>query len=225
MFWILVAAMAFSHLLQKRWEPRRLSASTMICRNRQPSFLIPYFKSRVKMVQMNLYDLKPDSFGLFDVVIFPGVLYHLRYPFWGLKAIRDVLKVDGHLLTETAIWKGEHNNAMLFCPVGHESPYESSSCTFFNQKGLTDTLISLGLETVAIEYLELKGIRRLKDILSHFKNIIESGIKMCLLMGRRPPIKRVTRTVFHSVFRGYDKDALVTRYWDDIHHYHTEEGG
>lgn len=33
-------------------------------------FLIPFFDSNVKMHQMNLYDLKPDSFGLFDVVIF-----------------------------------------------------------------------------------------------------------------------------------------------------------
>jgi 2-polyprenyl-3-methyl-5-hydroxy-6-metoxy-1,4-benzoquinol methylase len=188
-------------------------------------FLIPYFKSKVKMVQMNLYDLKPDSFGLFDVVIFPGVLYHLRYPFWGLKAIRDVLKVGGHLLIETAIWKGEHNNAMLFCPVGKESPYESSSCTFFNEKGLADTLISMGLETVAIEYLSLKDIQRLKEIMGRFKTHIETGMKMCLTMGRRPPIKKVTRTVFHSIFRGYNKDSLVMRYWEEIHHYHTEKGG
>ena len=46
-------------------------------------FLIPFFNSKVQMRQLNLYDLKPDTFGLFDVVIFPGVLYHLRYPFWG----------------------------------------------------------------------------------------------------------------------------------------------
>src|SRR5262245_11636792 len=38
-------------------------------------FLIPFFDSKVKMYQMNLYDLQPSSFGSFDVVIFPGVLY------------------------------------------------------------------------------------------------------------------------------------------------------
>jgi tRNA (mo5U34)-methyltransferase len=47
--------------------------------------LIPYFNSKVRMHQMNLYDLTPERFGTFDVVIFPGVLYHLRYPFWGLR--------------------------------------------------------------------------------------------------------------------------------------------
>src|SRR3982074_1087758 len=76
-------------------------------------FLIPFFKSKIQMHQMNVYDLKPDTFGLFDVVIFPGVLYHLRFPFWALKVIRDVLKVEGHLIIETAIWEGERDKALL----------------------------------------------------------------------------------------------------------------
>jgi 2-polyprenyl-3-methyl-5-hydroxy-6-metoxy-1,4-benzoquinol methylase len=80
-------------------------------------FLIPFFNSKVQMRQLNLYDLRPDTFGLFDIVIFAGVLYHLRYPFWGLKMIRDVMKVGGHLLLETAIWHGEPDKAMLFCPI------------------------------------------------------------------------------------------------------------
>src|SRR5262245_32260291 len=47
-------------------------------------FLIPFFRSSVKMHEMNLYDLTPDHFGKFDVIVFAGVLYHLRYPNWGL---------------------------------------------------------------------------------------------------------------------------------------------
>jgi tRNA (mo5U34)-methyltransferase len=83
--------------------------------------------------------------GFFDVILFPGVLYHLRYPFWGLKVLRDMMKPDGELLTETAIWPGDSNNAM--------SPYEPSSCTFFNEKGLVDTLKSLNFDTVEVEFL------------------------------------------------------------------------
>ena len=49
-------------------------------------FLIPFFNSKVQLRQLNLYDLQPDTFGLFDIVIFPGVLYHLRYPFLGLES-------------------------------------------------------------------------------------------------------------------------------------------
>ncbi len=40
--------------------------------------LLPYFKSKVQMHQFNLYDLTPETFGKFGIVIFPGVLYHLR---------------------------------------------------------------------------------------------------------------------------------------------------
>jgi tRNA (mo5U34)-methyltransferase len=158
-------------------------------------FLIPFFKSRIKMVEKNLYDLKPDDFGLFDIVIFPGVLYHLRYPFWGLKTIRDIMKIGGHLLIETAIWDGDNDKAILFCPIGAESPYESTSCTFFNEKGLNDTLKSMGFDTIALECLEPK-----------FPG-------------------RVNRYLFHSIFQGYDQDSFTAHYWDDLHQYHSQYGG
>ena len=187
-------------------------------------FLIPFFKSKIKMEQMNLYDLKADSFGPFDVVIFPGVLYHLRYPFWGLKVIRDVLKVGGHLLIETPIWEGERNNAMLFCPIGEESPYEPSSCTFFNEKGLVDTLRSIGFKTVSIEYLKTEDQRGLRDIAWRFKAGIR-GLKVWLSSGDRPPIKSVTRSVVHSTFCGYEKDSFIMQYWEETHAYHTQHGG
>jgi 2-polyprenyl-3-methyl-5-hydroxy-6-metoxy-1,4-benzoquinol methylase len=189
-------------------------------------FLIPFFNSKVKMQRINLYDFKPDNFGLFDVVIFPGVLYHLRYPFWALKVIRDVLKLGGHLLIETAIWKGERNNAMLFCPIGDEGPYhEVSSCTFFNEKGLVDTLKSMGFKTISIEYLETKDRGGLRDLMSRFKARIVLSLKTGLFAEDPPQIGGVTRTVFHSVFCGYDKESLLMRYWEETHDYHTQHGG
>jgi SAM-dependent methyltransferase len=201
-------------------------------------FLIPYFQSRIKLMQMNLYDLKPDTFGLFDVVIFPGVLYHLRYPFWGLKAIRDVLNVGGHLITETPIWEGEPNNAMLFCPIGEESPYEPTSCTFFNEKGLVDTLTSIGFETVAIECLRQEEqpaevvdpmkprppIRIVTRCVEYLRQE-EQPAEVVDPMKPRPPIRIVTRCVFHSIFRGCSRDAFTMKYWEETHNFHTEHGG
>jgi SAM-dependent methyltransferase len=108
-------------------------------------FLIRYFRSRVRIHSLNLFDLRPETFGRFDVVIFPGVLYHLRYPFWALKLLNDVLVEGGQLLLETAVLADSNRHAMLFCPVGDDSPYEPTSCTFFNRKGLHDTLKSMGL--------------------------------------------------------------------------------
>jgi SAM-dependent methyltransferase len=110
-------------------------------------FLIPFFKSKVKMHELNLLDLRPQTFGTFDVVILAGVLYHLRYPFYGLKIIRDVLKDGGVLVLETAIFQDENRLALLYCPVGSENPYDRTCPTLFNVKGLTDTLLSLGFRT------------------------------------------------------------------------------
>jgi SAM-dependent methyltransferase len=207
-------------------------------------FLIPFFNSKVQMHQMNLYDLKPESFGLFDVVIFPGVLYHLRYPFWGLKAIRDVLKIGGHLLIETAIWVGERNNAMLFCPIGEDNPYapDGTSCTFFNKKGLVDTLTSLGFQTVHTELLSKIGasatlrktwLRRASRpsaaLRSYMKRFI-TCMSTRLNDADRPPNKEVhwcvvDRCVVHSTFSAFDKGTFNARYWEATHDFHTSHGG
>jgi 2-polyprenyl-3-methyl-5-hydroxy-6-metoxy-1,4-benzoquinol methylase len=116
--------------------------------------VIPYLKSKVKMYEFNLYDLTPETFGKFGIVIFPGVLYHLRYPMWALKRIRDVLNPQGWLLIETAIFLSYQELPLLYCPTDEESPYEPTSVSFFNVKGLTDTLSSLGIR---VQNLSLLG--------------------------------------------------------------------
>jgi len=206
-------------------------------------FLIPFFNSRVRMHQMNLYDLKPESFGRFDVIIFPGVLYHLRYPFWGLKAIRDVLNTSGHLLIETAIWVGERNNALLFCPIGDENPYapDGTSCTFFNEKGLVDTLTSLGFHTLNTELLtkitpepttrRSIWLRRAR----HPRNALRSYLKRFVTSTRvnnadRPSNNEVhwcvvDRCVVLSTFSAFDQGTFTARYWEATHDFHTIHGG
>lgn len=192
-------------------------------------FLIPFFNSKVQMRQLNLYDLQPDTFGLFDIVIFPGVLYHLRYPFWGLKVIRDVMKGGSHLLIETPIWHGESDKAMLFCPIDSEGPYASdpTSCTFFNEKGLVDTMKSLGFETVNIEYLTKNTENRAgaHPIKGFVQRKIKQVIKDVLLKkGFTKSNLAIDRCVFHLIYRGYDQDSWDSRYWEKTHDVHTKHG-
>ena len=181
--------------------------------------LIPFFQSKVRMEEMNLYDLRPDHFGLFDVVIFPGVLYHLRFPFWGLKVIRDIMNPGGHLIVETAIWRSERSNAVLYCPIGAESPYEPTSCTFFNEKGLRDTLQSLGFNTVGVEYLNAPGLRGRFS----FVRRIMSDLSAVIRFGNHAPIRNanIKRAVFHATFEGCQEDSFVARYWEKTHDWHT----
>ena len=55
--------------------------------------------SQVELRQANVYDLTPEEFGTFDLVLFLGVLYHLRDPMLALDRIADVSV--GKLILET----------------------------------------------------------------------------------------------------------------------------
>ena len=47
------------------------------------------YGSRVEYLQANIYDLDPERIGTFDVVLFLGVLYHLRHPLLALDRLRS----------------------------------------------------------------------------------------------------------------------------------------
>ncbi len=48
--------------------------------------------SSVEYVQANVYDLRPEDLGTFDVVLFLGVLYHLRHPLLALDRLRALCR-------------------------------------------------------------------------------------------------------------------------------------
>jgi tRNA (mo5U34)-methyltransferase len=57
--------------------------------------------SHVELHTMNIYDLTPEAFGQFDLVLCLGVLYHLRHPLLGLERVHSVCK--GQLILETQV--------------------------------------------------------------------------------------------------------------------------
>ena len=57
--------------------------------------------SRAHYVMDNVYNLTPEKYGAFDVVLFMGVLYHLRKPLAALDAIRSVMPNGGQLFVGT----------------------------------------------------------------------------------------------------------------------------
>jgi len=57
--------------------------------------------SRVRYVRGSAYTLTPETLGLFDVVLFFGVLYHLRYPLLAIDRIRSVCRGDVYIETHT----------------------------------------------------------------------------------------------------------------------------
>jgi SAM-dependent methyltransferase len=96
------------------------------------NFLIPFLGSKIKSYGCNLYDLRPDELGKFDIVISCGLLYHLGYPMLGVKRLSDMLAEGGTLILETALLDHFDDFPILFYPFHRQSPFEASSPSFFN---------------------------------------------------------------------------------------------
>jgi hypothetical protein len=108
--------------------------------------------SGVEFVQMNLYAMGMNAKlkECFDAVLFFGVLYHLRYPIWGLRCVLNVLKMGGLMLMETALYTVPSEAELIYVPVKN-SPYEATSCAFFNEAALRVTLASMGCVVSNVE--------------------------------------------------------------------------
>lgn len=180
-------------------------------------FLIPHFKSQVKMVELNAYDLSPDKLGTFDVVIFAGVLYHLRYPFWALRQIRSVMRDDALLIIETGVVDSWNRHPVLHCPTGGASPYEPTSVTFFNEKGLVDTLATIGFAVHTVEYLIPRRPMR------HFVKTFLLDLLPATALRRllKSPALPHNRAALLCKATTREVDAGIDRYWEATHRVHT----
>lgn len=56
--------------------------------------------SRVRFAQDNLYNVSVEKYGRFDMVLFLGLLYHLRDPLWALDIVRSVCTGTMYLETQ-----------------------------------------------------------------------------------------------------------------------------
>jgi tRNA (mo5U34)-methyltransferase len=71
--------------------------------------------SRVEDVDIDVMDLSPERVGTFDVVLFLGVLYHLRHPLLALERVASVTR--RLLILETVVdMVGFRRPAMAFYP-------------------------------------------------------------------------------------------------------------
>lgn len=194
-------------------------------------FLIPYFNSKVKMYQKNLYDISEDDYGKFDVIIFVGVLYHLRYPFYSFKKIKEILNENGKLIIETGVYLDDNKKAILYCPIEDDSEYEKTSCTFFNVKGLNDSLKSMGIfvEQVFVYPHKIK-FRIIKNIIKFFLKAIFRkkyvfGIKTDRLSKYDQHIGSKVGPITRGIFVTNTNEKLIkeyaTNYWDKFHTFHS----
>jgi tRNA (mo5U34)-methyltransferase len=66
------------------------------------------FNSRAEYLQLDVYEIDPAVIGTFDIVLFLGVLYHLKHPLLALEKIcavtRDVCLIDSFVV-DGAAWQ------------------------------------------------------------------------------------------------------------------------
>jgi tRNA (mo5U34)-methyltransferase len=85
---------------------RRGAEVVAIDRFENPRFLEIHerMRSRVDYRQLSVYDLDPNRIGRFDVVLFLGVLYHLKHPLLALERVcsvaKDFVAVESFVLKE-----------------------------------------------------------------------------------------------------------------------------
>lgn len=82
--------------------------------------------SQVELLQWNVYDLSPEQFGTFDLILFLGVLYHLRDPMLALDKIwsvcRDKLIVETQIIDDALLVGGEFKRLADFNPELEKIP-------------------------------------------------------------------------------------------------------
>jgi tRNA (mo5U34)-methyltransferase len=73
----------------------------------------------------SVYDLSPQTHGVFDVVLFLGVLYHLRHPILAIEKIHSVCKeylfLETHVLDTWFLHDGKRYNLSDLNPMLAES--------------------------------------------------------------------------------------------------------
>lgn len=104
--------------------------------------------SRVEDVDIDVMDVSPERLGTFDVVLFLGVLYHLRHPFLALERVASVTREC--LIVETVVdLVGIRRPAMAFYP-GRELNNDPTNWWGPNIPAVTGMLESLGFSEVTI---------------------------------------------------------------------------
>ncbi len=91
--------------------------------------------SRAQSHLASVYDISPRTYGTFDLVMFFGVLYHLRHPLLALEKVHAVC--TGTLLMQTAMCSDAEDKPMAeFHPFGLQSgppdnPSYDPTCFWF----------------------------------------------------------------------------------------------
>ena len=146
--------------------------------------------SKVEDVDIDVMDLSPERVGVFDVVLFLGVLYHLRHPLLALERVASVTRQL--LIVETVVdMVGFRRPAMAFYPSG-ELNADPTNWWGPNLPALHGMLRSVGFSQVRTVTPQPSAIYRGLRAVSHQlrgKNALVPAFRQdrAVVHGVRPP--------------------------------------
>jgi tRNA (mo5U34)-methyltransferase len=132
--------------------------------------------SDVKFKNLDVYDIDPKEIGTFDIVLFLGVLYHLKHPTLALEKISKV--TNDQLIIETECLRSPiiRRSMLEYIESDHLNQDPTNFCRP-NISWIKSVLMDLGFSKIDILHKSIS------------KKSIKSLIKMDLLMSGRVILK------------------------------------
>jgi tRNA (mo5U34)-methyltransferase len=115
--------------------------------------------SSVESMDIDVIDLDPKQLGTFDVVLFPGVLYHLKDPFGGLEKAGSMS--HDLLIVETATAMNEIKEPVMRFYLGDELGGDPTNYFSPNEVCLKNMLKEIGFKRFQSALVDLTGNPRL----------------------------------------------------------------
>jgi tRNA (mo5U34)-methyltransferase len=142
--------------------------------------------SKVEDKEIDVMDISPETIGIFDYVLFLGVLYHLRHPLLALEKVSSVTK--DQLVVETHIELiGGKRPVMVFYPE-NELLNDRTNWWGLNPSAVESMLKDVGFREVKIIY-KMPFVKRIGAAILYRRP------------NRRIPLlsrMRLARMVFHA---------------------------
>jgi tRNA (mo5U34)-methyltransferase len=110
-------------------------------------------RSKVEERQIDVLDLSPEKVGTFDVVLFLGVLYHMKHPLLALERVSSVAR--DFLVLETAVDMLTHRRPAMAFYVDDELGRDPTNWCGPNPAAVVGMLKTVGFRRVEI----VSGVR------------------------------------------------------------------
>jgi tRNA (mo5U34)-methyltransferase len=143
------------HALPEFWRPDELPG-------RRPFDLAhEALGSRVEVVVGDLLDYDLSELGSFDVVLYLGVLYHVRHPLLALEKLAALTRGTAYIETQAEVFRGSEGRPMCRFIEGDELNHDPSNWWTFNDAALLSMCRAAGFARAEISPAPGQWRRRL----------------------------------------------------------------